>query len=252
MGMPYIGKHGKCHPIFDVVLVGMKKSKRVRSYRFRTLRIFQEEQVLNETGFYIQRLTTSFPGTLTKSRFGLSLSDAELEERVRQLSVWVDELLRVRGAMSPRLRRATLMLLQLDEAQLFPESLNLGRTDDNNAALASESNNNNFMQGGQANVMPLGASSNDMVTEISISKGPMGLGLELLPAEGKIVISVVRPYPSGGRHPADLASPPVMVCRTHTLSLGHPLCSSFAFLCMEKRLLFITCLGCVCLLTFVY
>lgn len=140
MGMPYIGKHGKCHPIFDVVLMGMKKSKRVRSYRFRTLRIFQEEQVLNETGFYIQRLSTSFPGTLTKSRFGLSLSDGELEERVRQLSVWVEELLRVRGAMSPRLRRATLMLLQLDEAQLFPESLSLGKlTDDPNAGMCQAS-----------------------------------------------------------------------------------------------------------------
>jgi len=86
LGMPYIGKHGKRHPIFDVVLVGQKATKRVRSYRFRTLRVFQEEQVANEPGFYTQRLATSFPTTLTKSKFGLSLNEQELEERVGQLS----------------------------------------------------------------------------------------------------------------------------------------------------------------------
>lgn len=215
MGMPYIGKHGKCHPIFDIVLVGMKKSKRVRSYRFRTLRIFQEEQVLNETGFYIQRLSTSFPGTLTKSRFGLSLSDAELEERVGQLSVWVQELLRVRGAMSPRLRRATLMLLQLDGAQLFPESLSLGRTDENGGVTNAASNqmqspDPSTLQGGSA---ALGSNSgnDEVITEISMVKGAGGLGLNLIPVEnGKIIINITRPYVSGP-HPADTASPPVMV-----------------------------------------
>jgi hypothetical protein len=212
--MPYIGKHGKCHPIFDIVLVGMKKSKRVRSYRFRTLRIFQEEQVMTENAFYTQRLTSSFPGTLTKSRFGLSLSDNELEERVQQLSVWVEELLRVRGAMSPRLRRATLMLLQLDEAQLFPESLTLGRTDgDANAAAAQATSMGNNLTSGMNNMSV--NNNEDVITEVSISKGPTGLGLDLVPVEdGKIIIAVVRPYDFGGaakgKHPADLASPPLM------------------------------------------
>jgi hypothetical protein len=112
-GMPYIGKHGKRHPIFDLVLVGEKQTTRVRSYRFRTLRVFQEEQVANEPGFYTQRLGGAFPGTLTKSKFGLALSEAELAARVVQLSKWAAELLRVRSAMSPRLRRATLSLLQV-------------------------------------------------------------------------------------------------------------------------------------------
>ena len=111
--MPYIGKHGKLHPIYDLVLVGEKESQRVRSYRFRTLRVFQEEQVANEAGFHTQTLGAAFPGTLTKSMFGMALSESELQARVGQLSKWVAELLRVRAAMSPRLRRATLNLFQV-------------------------------------------------------------------------------------------------------------------------------------------
>ena len=181
--MPYIGKHGKRHPIFDLVLMGAKGTKRVRSYRFRTLRVFQEEQVQNEPGFYTQRLAASFPGTLAKSQFGFSLNEGELEERTKQLSRWAEELLRVRGAMSPRLRRATLQLLQLDEAQLFPEALSLGR---------------------QAPV-PAGASSAPApegsyeVVEVAISKGPTGLGLDLVPLpNGAVIVAIVSPARGGG------------------------------------------------------
>jgi hypothetical protein len=225
LGMPYVGRHGKCHPIFDIVLIGMKKSKRVRSYRFRTLREFQEDQVMNETGFSIQRLSTSFPSTLTKSRFGIQLSEAELEERVRQLSIWVEELLRVRGAMSPRLRRATLALLQLDEVQLFPESLSLGRTEPSNSQPPAVAQNTApaAMGGGggavaQQQMTPTSEPSsnkNEVLTEISISKGPTGLGLDLVRVDtGKVIVSIFRPYDCAGgvkqRHPADLASPPLM------------------------------------------
>jgi hypothetical protein len=35
LGVPYIGRLGKRHPVFDIVLFGKLKTKRIRSYRFK-------------------------------------------------------------------------------------------------------------------------------------------------------------------------------------------------------------------------
>lgn len=80
----------------------------------------------------------------------------------------------------------------------------------------------------------LGSNSgnDEEVTEISISKGSAGLGLDLIPVEnGKIIISVIRPY-SNGNHPADMASPPLMVY-THSLVCVICICTlSLSCICL--------------------
>jgi len=110
----------------------------------------------------------------------------------------------VRGAMSARLRRATLLLLQLDEAQLFPESLTLGRPTDGIPTASTAAG----AGGGGGEVFD--------TLEVSLSKGVTGLGLDLVPlAHGAVVLTIVRPYDFNGgpvgKHPADAASPPLLV-----------------------------------------
>jgi len=122
-GTPYVGKHGKHHPMFDIVLLGKRGSKRIRSFRFRTLRTFQLEHIESEIGSHAKLISVWFPKTLPKSSFGISLSSRELRERTQQLNGWVKELLRRRWYMSPALRRALVDLFQVDHTQLFaPEA----------------------------------------------------------------------------------------------------------------------------------
>ena len=243
LGMPYIGRHGKRHPIFDVVLVGQRRTKRVRSYRFRTLRLFQTDHIEVERNwlapddiptksgniseqmpiFYSRRLTTIFPVTLAKSTFGLQLSEAELDSRTLQLGRWVHELLALRAAMAPRLRRAMLQLFQVDEQQLFPETLTLGRLVDNQNVSAglSASDTTGQSSTGSPGVHVDGPSAAPAVhtdkLEVAITKGVEGLGLDLIPMNDidgttTVQISIVTPYSKDFSipHPAVAATPPLM------------------------------------------
>jgi len=44
LGVPYAGRHGRMHPLFDFVLFGSLKTKRIRSFRFKvTLMMCRDE-----------------------------------------------------------------------------------------------------------------------------------------------------------------------------------------------------------------
>jgi creatine kinase len=135
-GSPYIGRTGKPHPVYDVTLSGTS-TVRTRTYRFAVFRDYHQNKV-EKSGFNVN---SKFPKTYTKSSFGIKMTTKEIEQRCKDLDIYMREIYDRRNEWTPKLKEATLLLLKLDENNVFGDRNRAPTMTDTIRAAQQEVNN---------------------------------------------------------------------------------------------------------------